>query len=189
MSDKKPFKTTINSPEFQKIMKNLREWKRDKKQGPFRAVLKGLKGNKVKLEISGIDINRLTEAEWRLMRIEDFPTLMAKVKTTPREISGIQYRALIDKKNPYATANFMFLELKKSHHPYNWKRPEDLSHIPQLKRAQVAAVAMGITDAKKFLSRIKMAQRATRKSAGKALTGKEMSWIEKMLPEYADWMK
>lgn len=176
----------VTSSEFQRLMKELKDWQKVRTKRPFRAVLKGSKGNNVKLEISGIDISRLTEAEWQLMRLENFPSLMAKVRTKPREITGAQYRALIDKKNPHATANFIFLELEKSHHPYNWKRLENLSHIPQIKRVQVA---VGIKDAKKFLSRVKASKRNTRESAGKTLTGREMSWVEKVLPELADWLK
>lgn len=185
----KEVKITVNSPEFKNMMKELKSWQKQGGRRPFHAVLKGSKGSKVRLEISGIDVARLTESEWRLMRLEDFPALMTKVRTDPRSITGTQYRALIDKKNPNATVNFMFLELEKSHHPYNWKRPKDLSHIPQIKRAQVAATAIGVRNAKNFLSRVKASERNTQESAGKTLTGREMSWIEKVLPEFADWLK
>ncbi|GAG54314.1 unnamed protein product [marine sediment metagenome] len=185
----KEIKISVNSPEFQKMMKELKNWQNQGGRRPFHAVLKESTKNKPKLEILGIDITRLTESEWKLMKIENFPSLMTKVRIKPREITGVQYRALIDKKNPYATVNFMFLELEKPHHPYNWKRPENLSHISQIKRAEVAATAVGIKDARKFLSRIKLAKKNTRESAGKTLTGREMSWVEKVLPELADWVK
>ncbi|GAG54312.1 unnamed protein product [marine sediment metagenome] len=52
----------MGGPEFQKMMKELRAWKKSGKKGPFKAKLKGPK-EEVRLGVSEVDVSDFVKEE------------------------------------------------------------------------------------------------------------------------------